>query len=354
MAVSPARQKIHQGQAFSGLENLKGDSLFSVGSKNFYCQQLNNAFCFCGLLILCCAGGLTLPAIGLAETCEQEISKKQMCRLISSKLASVGLKECQKQSLEHSGHCSEEHKPLLLKEYPPLYPKVPKARVLVVGGTHGDEYSSVSVVFKWMNILNKHHSGLFHWIFVPLLNPDGLLQPNSSRTNANGVDLNRNFPAPLWKQAGYQRWVEKTEKNPRYYPGQKPLSQAESIFLVDLIRAFQPQAVISLHSPLGLVDYDGPGHPPNSLGKLKLHRLGNFPGTLGNFAGKQSKIPVITLEMASSGNMPSQDHISAIWMDLVRWLSLKLPVTPAWEQMQAQKRDKAKQRNGRVQMLEGK
>ncbi|MFW6178571.1 MAG: M14 family zinc carboxypeptidase [Desulfohalobiaceae bacterium] len=276
-----------------------------------------------------------------------------MCRLISNKLASVGLKECQKQRLELSGHCSEEHKPLLLKEYPPLYPKIPKARILVVGGTHGDEYTSVSVVFKWMNILNKHHSGLFHWIFVPLLNPDGLLQPQSSRTNANGVDLNRNFPAPLWEKAGYQRWVQRTGEDPRYYPGENPLSQAESVFLAELIQSFKPQAVISLHSPLDLVDYDGPGQPPQSLGDLQFQRLGNFAGTLGNFAGEQHNIPVLTLELASSASMPSQKQISRVWMDLIHWLALNLPVTPQ-SQMQAQKQAEEASQDLSLDRLEGK
>ena len=74
----------------------------------------------------------------------------------------------------------------------------PLGRILVIGGIHGDEYSSVSVVFKWMDILNIHHSGLFHWHFIPLSNPDGLLQPSSQRQNARGVDLNRNFPCPVY------------------------------------------------------------------------------------------------------------------------------------------------------------
>ena len=36
--------------------------------------------------------------------------------------------------------------------------------------------SSVTIVFKWMSILDRFHSGMFHWRIVPLLNPDGLLR----------------------------------------------------------------------------------------------------------------------------------------------------------------------------------
>jgi murein tripeptide amidase MpaA len=31
---------------------------------------------------------------------------------------------------------------------------------------------------------------------VPVLNPDGMLAAKPRRVNANGVDLNRNFPTP--------------------------------------------------------------------------------------------------------------------------------------------------------------
>lgn len=70
--------------------------------------------------------------------------------------------------------------------------------MLLFGGIHGDEYSSVTIVFKWLSILDRYHSGLFHWRVVPLLNPDGLLRGRSQRMNHRGVDLNRNFPTPDW------------------------------------------------------------------------------------------------------------------------------------------------------------
>lgn len=254
------------------------------------------------------------------------LSMEETCRAISSKLASVGYQECLDSGLTDPEFYSCGMIPLLFKEYPPLDSRRPKSRVLVVGGTHGDEYASVSVVFKWMNILDVHHSGLFHWIFIPLLNPDGLLRNDSTRTNARGVDLNRNFPSPLWKEVGYQRWVEDAGENPRYYPGSEAMSEPETFFLVNMIRKFAPDAIISVHTPLGLVDFDGPGPPPSSIAGLELSRLGNFPGTLGNFAGVHLGIPVITLELSSSGRMPSSKAISVMWMDLVRWLINNTPV----------------------------
>lgn len=262
------------------------------------------------------------------------------CRAISSKLASVSLRDCLDGGLFLSGSFSNNKVPLLVKEYPPLKQRLPQARILVVGGTHGDEYTSISVVFRWMQTLDIHHSGLFHWIFIPLLNPDGLFLDNSTRTNARGVDINRNFPGPMWKEVGYRRWQEYTRSNPRYYPGPYAMSEPETVFLVRLIQEFRPDVIISLHAPLNLVDYDGPGNPPSSLGSLGLRRLGNFPGTLGNFAGKQLGIPVITIEFSSSGRMPSNKEISSMWRDLVRWLINNAPVRGSAHSLQAGKPEK--------------
>ena len=284
----------------------------------------------------------TLPAATPSPASDEpgeKKNKKDTCNAIDQRLSSVSLGDCLEGGLLESGAYSVRGHPLLVKEYPPLERRAPQSRVLVVGGTHGDEYSSISVTFKWMQILDEHHSGLFHWIFVPLLNPDGLFERPATRTNARGVDINRNKPSPLWREVGYTRWQEMTDENPRYYPGPYPVSEPETEFLVHLIRSFRPDAVISLHSPLNLVDYDGPGNPPRSIGSLWLRRLGNFPGTLGNFAGKKMGIPVITVELASSARMPSGGEISSMWRDLVRWLINETPVEPGPGQLQALDQD---------------
>lgn len=293
-------------------------------------------FCRFPLSFACLLGWCLFPAgIQHSSAEEKSLTLERTCRHISGKLASVSLGDCLDGGLILSGGYSNKGIPILAKEYGPLDKRAPQARVLLIGGTHGDEYASISVVFKWMQILDIHHSGLFHWIFVPLLNPDGLLLPNSTRTNARGIDLNRNMPGPLWQEVGFNRWLEDAKKNPRYFPGSFPMSEPEAGFLVKLIHDFRPQAIVSVHSPLNLVDYDGPGTPPSSLGSLRQRRLGNFPGTLGNYGGVQKRIPVLTIELASSARMPSSEEISAIWRDLVRWLINNTPVDPEADQLHA-------------------
>lgn len=245
--------------------------------------------------------------------------KNDACARIAGKLSSVSFSECLKRNLLLTGAVSVRGEPILIEEYPPLPSRTPQARVLLIGGIHGDELSSVSVVFKWMEILAQHHSGLFHWRVAPLVNPDGLLQSESQRVNANGVDLNRNFPTPDWQPTAQDYWIMTTGRNPRRYPGMAPASEPESRWLVEEIERFHPDVIVSVHAPFGLLDFDGTQSPPTHLGSLYLNQLGTYPGSLGNY-GLQHSIPVVTIELPAAGRMPSDAETRTIWTDLVRWL----------------------------------
>jgi len=249
------------------------------------------------------------------------------CSRIGKKLSSVGYKECLNRDLRQSDSVSAQGAPILVKEYPPLESREPMGRVLLVGGIHGDEYSSVSVTFKWLKTLDKYHSGLFHWRISPLMNPDGLLKKKSTRTNANGVDLNRNFPTVDWKVKSKYYWEVTTSKNPRRYPGPDPLSESESRWLYDEINTFKPDVIIAVHAPHGIVDFNHNGHAdaPDKLGRLHLNLLGTYPGSLGNFGGMQRGIPVLTIELSHAGIMPSPGEINDIWVDMIRWLKQNMP-----------------------------
>ncbi|MEO5327181.1 MAG: succinylglutamate desuccinylase/aspartoacylase family protein [Magnetococcus sp. THC-1_WYH] len=251
---------------------------------------------------------------------------EQTCALIGDKLGSVSAADCLAHRLTVSNGSSVNGIPILIKEYPPLPNRETQARILLLGGIHGDEYSAISIVFRWMEILNKFHSGMFHWHVVPLVNPDGLLQKKSQRTNAHHVDLNRNFPtSPTqdeWLQASQDYWINETHRDPRRYPGPAPLSEPESLWIAEEIATFKPDAVISIHAPYGLLDFDGPPNvPPERLGKLYLSLLGTYPGSLGRYCGDIIKIPIITIELERAGIMPEKQEISAIWMDLIQWLT---------------------------------
>ena len=251
---------------------------------------------------------------------EEESLVEKQCNRIGNKLGSVSVEDCLAIRLSVTDGESFEGAPILIKEYPPLKKREPLGKVLLIGGVHGDEYSSVSIVFKWLATLNKHHSGLFHWHVIPLLNPDGLLRKKSQRVNGNNVDLNRNFPINDWENTAIKYWIEETGKNPRYYPGPEALSEMESNWLLGHINVFRPDVIVSVHAPHGIIDHDGPRVAPEKLGALYLNYLGTYPGSLGNYAGVQRQIPVITIELPYAGIMPTKDEIRNIWLDMVKWL----------------------------------
>jgi len=267
---------------------------------------------------------LLISALAFSSPLSAQMTIDDVCKKISKKLASVNFKECDI-GFEHSGAESVQGIPIIVKEYPPLPPRKAQARVLLIGGIHGDEYSSVSVVYKWLNKLERYHSGLFHWKVVPLLNPDGLLRRKSQRMNANGVDLNRNFPTRDWHRQSQHYWIKRTSRNPRRYPGKYPLSEPETRWLYSLVEEFKPDVIVAVHAPYGVLDFDGPPRAPKRLGQLYLNLLGAYPGSLGNYAGIEQQIPVITIELKHAGIMPSRKEISHIWLDMVRWLRKNTP-----------------------------
>jgi hypothetical protein len=254
---------------------------------------------------------------------------KDACRQISKRLASVEYSACEAAQLQLTGCSSVNGFPILMSEFAPLKTRKPQGRILIVGGTHGDELTSVSVTMRWIEKLNRHHSGLFHWHLAPLMNPDGVLKSGATRTNGNGVDLNRNMPSNDWQRNALKYWVEKSSEDPRKYPGEMASSEPETQWLIDEIDSFRPDAIISVHAPYGVVDFDSLllNTAPKSLGKLHLNLLGTYPGSLGNYAGINRNIPVITLELPHSWIMPSEADSSKIWEDIVSWLKNNINTT---------------------------
>lgn len=257
-----------------------------------------------------------------SEKPENAVTAAQACDQIANRLASVSHKRCNAASLQASSCMSVNGFPIFIREFPPVENRKPQGRVLVIGGIHGDELTSVSIVFKWIAKLNKFHSGLFHWHVVPMMNPDGVLNRGAERTNKNGVDLNRNLPSDDWQENALKYWRHKQGENPRRYPGEQPASEPETQWLIDEINDFKPDAIISVHAPYGVVDFDALllNTAPKSLGKLHLNLLGTYPGSLGNYAGINRNIPVITLELPHAWDMPSEQETSKIWEDIVSWL----------------------------------
>jgi protein MpaA len=268
------------------------------------------------------------PAINYAETDLNEDEQKSVqsfCEKINKRLSSVSYEACIASKHKLSPFKSVNGLPIVVTEFAPKSSKNPLGKVLVIGGTHGDELTSVSITYQWIEKLNKYHSGLFHWHVAPVINPDGLFPRPAKRTNANGIDINRNLPTPDWYKQSKIHW-EKRDKAPRRNPGSEPASEPETLWIMHAIETFQPDAIVSIHAPYGLLDFDSPElkNAPRKFGRLKLNLLGTYPGSLGNYAGIEKKIPVLTLELPNAQYMPDQSEIDAIWSDMISWLKTRL------------------------------
>ncbi|MDR2364605.1 MAG: hypothetical protein LBD68_01950, partial [Zoogloeaceae bacterium] len=182
----------------------------------------------------------------------------------------------------------------------------------------------------WMEWLSEDEARRHHWRIAPLANPDGLLAQPARRTNGHGVDLNRNFPTPDWSRDALAYWQKRTGKDPRRYPGKAAMSEPETRWLQKEIGDFEPDVIVSVHAPYGVLDYDGPLQKPRRFGHLRLNQLGVHPGSLGNFGGVHKNIPVITIELSHATIMPSALEQRQIWNDMLRWINRALKTaTPA-------------------------
>ena len=243
------------------------------------------------------------------------------CRDFSQKLPNVTVAMCDSARLVPSGALSVKGQTLWKRD---IVPADAKLRVLVVGGIHGDELSASAVALHWIGLaatMPVQMAQPVHWRFIPALNPDGLLTQPPRRVNANGVDLNRNFPTPHWERDAAVYWEQRTRKDPRRWPGPKPLSEPESRFLHDEMQRFQPNLIVSIHAPYGVLDFDGPSVPPSKLGRLYLDQVGIFPGSLGNYGGVHKGVPVVTVELPNAMRTPLDSEMRQMWVDLLRWMS---------------------------------
>jgi len=217
------------------------------------------------------------------------------CDEFYARLPNVSWALCEAARLEASPAKSVKGRTIYMRD---IEPDQARLRVLVIGGIHGDELSSASVALHWIRLFGRP----------------------ARRVNANGVDLNRNFPTPNWERDAAIYWEQRTRKDPRRWPGKRPLSEPETQFLLEEIQRFKPNLIVSIHAPYGVLDFDGPIEPPRRLGRLHLEQVGVFPGSLGNYGGVHKGMPVVTIELHSALLTPRNVEIERMWRDLGQWM----------------------------------
>ena len=178
--------------------------------------------------------------------------------------------------------------------------------LMVIATIHGNESSGTPLVAAFADWLVAHPDQLAGRtvVIVPVANPDGLAA--DKRFNAHEVDLNRNFPAGNWGVPQEEGGVtspggDTFARSETLKPGDTPLSEPESRALMQLICRYYPNRIISIHQPIGCIDYDGSAEPLAAAMAakcpLQVHQVGSRPGSLGSFVGNTLKRPIITWEL---------------------------------------------------------
>jgi protein MpaA len=184
-------------------------------------------------------------------------------------------------------------------------------------------------------------------VIVPLVNPDSFFRKPRTRTNQNGVDVNRNFGTRDWNSQALAAWKKRFRSDPRRYPGPHPDSEPETLFQRALIEKFRPQKILSIHAPLNFMDYDGPTQltlkrfPQDYVreclklrDRLKAKHGGFFPGSLGNYAGQELGIPTLTLELPSADPRKAEAYWQQFSRGMRSMIQYRVPQVDALSPLQ--------------------
>ncbi len=261
-------------------------------------------------------------------------SLKKYCTLIDQKFYQYGWgkSSCQKYPWHHV-RSSFLGRPLIWLSYGDENKNKtrPKNTTLILCTVHGDEITPTKFCFDIIKDLEKrtrdpelmsfYQDRLI--VVAPIVTPDSFFKKYPTRTNYRKVDVNRNFPTKDWKSRALSLWKNRYRSDVRRFPGHRSMSEQETIFQMNLIKRYRPNKIISVHAPLTILDYDGPKinnlktennmtivNNANQLliqmskdaSGYKIKDYPFFPGSLGNWAGNERKIPTYTLELPSSDN----------------------------------------------------
>lgn len=236
------------------------------------------------------------------------------------------------------GGSSVEGRPLVFAEFGD--PNAGGNTTLVLSAVHGDEITPLYLGIQLAHWLVEHRGdyGNAHVVIAPMINPDGFYRKPRTRTNAHGVDVNRNFPTKDWEKQALKTWRVKYRSDPRRYPGTVPRSEPETQFQEELIRMSKPQKILAVHSPLNHLDYDGPSSIALSKfprdyvreclklrARLKAVSTGFFPGSLGNYAGQELGIPTLTLELPSADSRKAKAYWEKFSQGIKTMIQFEVP-----------------------------
>ncbi|MCR5416291.1 MAG: M14 family metallocarboxypeptidase [Pseudobutyrivibrio sp.] len=224
-------------------------------------------------------------------------------------------------------------------------------KILITASIHSREYMTSQLVMKMLEeyVLNydvPNASGTTYrqyfantcFYILPMINPDGVsisqfgaagatqeltinwlngckamgYDLTQIKANANGVDLNRNFPIGFGCD-------KKTASVPGLsnYPGAAPLSEAETQVMAILLNENTFSSAINYHSMGNLIYYGASTNTPDvanrcknmativhAVNKYKMVYCGDAIGSFADYFGAVESAPSITIEIGTANPVP--------------------------------------------------
>ncbi|MFN2120403.1 MAG: M14 family zinc carboxypeptidase [Anaerolineales bacterium] len=202
-----------------------------------------------------------------------------------------------------------------------------EVQYLIVAGIHGgNEGNTVDLANQLLVYVNEHpefipsSAVLF---IVPDMNPDAVARGRNAdaRVNANGVDLNRNFPTsnwvPDWDHSDC--WNERTTTG-----GSSGGSEPETRAVMNFIASHRIEAMISYHSAaLGIFPGGNPWQPASESLAEELAKATGYPyppldigctytGTLADWAVENSVGAAVDMELSNHSDTDFDQNLKAL------------------------------------------
>lgn len=201
--------------------------------------------------------------------------------------------------------------------------------VLYVGGMHGNEYSSVILMERWLEELDRHPKRIPNdktIIVIPESCPDCVAA--RSRLNASNVDLNRNFPTDDWQPEVYI-------PGPTHLPeggGTEALSEPESAALTALVRRERPVLTLTYHAVADIVISNDAGRSAEwgrEYARLSgydfsttndIENVFNYQatGAFEDWIHDEFNLPALLIELSTMASDEMQNNRDALWYTVTR------------------------------------
>ena len=195
--------------------------------------------------------------------------------------------------------------------------------VLYTGAIHGNEVSTKLLMDRWIDELEAKARSIpagIRVVVVPVINPDGYAR--GTRTNANNVDLNRNFATNDWQK-------DITTVNNQPFPGgggASAMSEPETKAIAALAQALRPKLILSYHSIGSMVAANQAGNSA-SLATAYASRSGysnitgqsdsafeySISGTADDWYAQALGIPSLLIELGSHSSPQFERNQAAMW-----------------------------------------